>query len=198
MEIETQLDDLTALIDQEPQPINPVKEPKMPEIDNLSLLLEPIPAPADLDDLSTLIDRVSTQVSPKTDLCQDLSVLDDLSLLIDGSASLETPELDDLSLLITPDAKIHKSLPPTDDPMDDLSALIGDTPSLRPDITPEENLKEYKAAVMKIIIGLKTQDLSAEETTKRLNRDGVQTISGKSQWSEKAISQIYKFIDSAK
>jgi uncharacterized protein YlxP (DUF503 family) len=84
------------------------------------------------------------------------------------------------------------------EPLDDLGALINDTPSLKPDITPEDNLKEYKAAVMKIILGLKTQNLSAEETTKRLNQDGVQTISGKSQWSEKAISQIYKFIDSAK
>ncbi|RLB89341.1 MAG: hypothetical protein DRH26_11785 [Deltaproteobacteria bacterium] len=104
--------------------------------------------------------------------------------------------------MITPDAVVPDSLPPADDPMDDpmddLNALIDDTPSLRPDITPEENLKKYKAAVMKIILGLKTQDLSAEETTRRLNQDNVQTISGKSEWSETAISQIYKFIDSAK
>ncbi len=82
--------------------------------------------------------------------------------------------------------------------MDDLTALVDETPSLKPDITPEENLKEYKAAVMKIILGLKTQGLNAEESTIRLNQDGVQTISGKSEWSEKAISQIYNFIDSAK
>ena len=130
---------------------------------------------------------------------------------------MAAPELDDLSLLIAPDADIS-SFPhtdntlddplddplddtlddPLDDTLDDLSALISAPPSLRPDITPEENLKEYKAAVMQIILGLKTQDLSPEETTRRLNQDGVQTISGKSQWSERSISQIYKFIDSAK
>ena len=82
--------------------------------------------------------------------------------------------------------------------MDDLSALLDKTPSLKPDITPEENLKEYKAAVMKTILQLKTDGVSPKEATRRLNEDGVQTISGKSQWSEMAISQIYKFIDSAK
>jgi DNA-binding transcriptional MerR regulator len=190
-QIEPQLDDLAALIDPEPQPVNPAKEEEISEIDDLSRLIDEPSDPA-MDDLSTLIDAVSTQASPKTDL------LDDLSLLIEDSASLETMELDDLSLLITDSTDPN---PPTDktiEPVDDLSALINDTPSLKPDITPEENLKEYKAAVMKIILGLKTQDLSTKETTRRLNQDGVPTISGKSQWSETAISQIYKFIDSAK
>lgn len=199
------LDDLAALIDQEPTRAAREEE-EISEIDDLVNLIGEPSDPA-MDDLSALIDAVSTQDSPKTDL------LDDLSLLIEDSASLETMALDDLSLLIeTPaelddlsllitDATGPDSLPPADkprEPMDDLSALINDTPSLKPDITPEKNLKEYKAAVMKIILGLKTQDLSAEETTQRLNQDGVQTISGKSQWSEQAISQIYKFIDSAK
>jgi len=183
---------LSALIDQEPTRAAR-EEREVSEIDDLSRLIDEPSDPA-MDDLSTLIDAVSTQASPKTD------DLDDLSLLIEDSASLETVELDDLSLLIT-DSMGPNSLPPTDksiEPMDDLSALINDTPSLKPNITPEKNLKEYKAAVMKIILGLKTQNLSTEETTKRLNQDGVQTISGKSQWSEKAISQIYKFIDSAR
>jgi hypothetical protein len=102
------------------------------------------------------------------------------------------PPLDDLSALV---ADI-----PVDAPLeeDDLSALVEDAPSLKPDITPQEDLKAYKAAVMKIILDLKTKNLSPEETTKRLNQDGVQTISGKSQWSQQAVSQIYKFIDSAR
>ncbi len=218
IKIEPELDDLAALIDQEPQPVNPTKEEKVTEIDDLARLLEPTPEPEKLDNLSALIDTISTQASPETNRCPGLSLLDDLSLLIDDSAPLKTPELDnlsllietptteeshtpvvldDLSLLITPDSTVPGSLLPID-PIDDLGILISDPPSLKPDITPEENLKEYKAAVMKIIIGLKTENLSAQETTRRLNLDGVQTISGKSQWSEQSISQIYKFIDSAK
>jgi uncharacterized protein YlxP (DUF503 family) len=170
-QIEPPLDDLAALIDQEPT--QTAREGEVSEMDDLARLIDEPSDPA-MDDLSALIDSVSTQASLKTDIYPDLSVLDDLSLLIEDSASLETVELDDLN------------------------ALINDTPSLKPDITPEKNLKEYKAAVMKIILGLKTQNLSAKETTRRLNQDGVQTISGKSQWSKRSISQIYKFIDSAK
>ena len=91
--------------------------------------------------------------------------------------------------------------------MDDLSALIDPVeenapepsqPSLKPDITPEQNLNAYKAAVMKIIIDLKSQGLTPRETTDRLNGDDVPTLSGKPKWAEKAISKIYGYIDSAK
>ena len=50
---------------------------------------------------------------------------------------------------------------------------------------------------MKIIIELKEQGLSAQQTTDRLNRDGVATLSGKPAWGLKAIEKIYGFIDSA-
>lgn len=164
------------------------------KLDDLSTLLDDPAHPDELDDLSALIDTVPAQAPTKT------VILDDLSLLIDETASQPGPqELDNLSLLIGPDSSVPiSSTPISPVPMDDLSALLDKTPSLKPDITPEENLKEYKAAVMKTILQLKTDGVSPKEATRRLNEDGVQTISGKPQWSEMAISQIYKFIDSAK
>ena len=51
---------------------------------------------------------------------------------------------------------------------------------------------------MKIIIGFKNDNLNAEETTNLLNKNKIKTLSGKPKWGQKAISQIYKFIDSAK
>ncbi len=177
------LDDLSLLIDETASQGAPQ------ELDNLSSLIDETAsqgAPQELDNLSLLIDETASQGAPQE--------LDNLSLLIDETASQGTPQKqDNLSLLITPD-----SVPISQVPMDDLSALIEKTPSLKPDITPEENLKKYKAAVMKTILQLKTDGVSPKEATLRLNEDGVQTISGKSKWSEIAISQIYKFIDSAK
>ena len=189
-------DDLYALIDQ--------KIEEAPGLDDLSKLLDPEPHLDDMDDLSTLIDTISTQGTRETD-----PKIDDLSLLIDDISSAKTP-VDNLSLLVKPQKKEQAQISVEIDdlslliepeplaPLDDLAALISDTPSLKPDITPEKNLKEYKAAVMKTILSLKTEGLNAKESTNRLNQDGVQTISGKPKWSEKAISQIYKFIDSAK
>ncbi len=205
-------DDLYALIDQDkiqpadPSPMAQKKKEEALQLDDLSKLLDPTPYQEphqdDIDDLSELIDTVSAQGPPARKL-------DDLSLLIDDISSSDTP-VDNLSLLIEPPVTKDEAQVPveidnlslliatTQEPMDDLTAQIDVTPSLKPIITPEENLKEYKAAVMKIILGLKTQGLNAKESTIRLNQDGVQTISGKSKWSEKAISQIYYFIDSAR
>jgi len=212
-ENETELDDLYALIDQNqanPDDSNPIgskKVEKMHGMDDLSQLLDdPSPSPSemsnsdmsdydmsDIDDLSSLIDTVSTPT------ILEATPVDDLSLLIEDVSSQDAPELDDLSLLIESDSMTSDPLPSDAlAPMDDLSALISTPPSLKPDITPQEDLKAYKAAVMKTILQLKTEGVSAKESTKRLNQDGVPTISGKDEWSEKAISQIYNFIDSAR
>ncbi|WP_300455000.1 hypothetical protein [Desulfobacula sp.] len=185
---EATLDDLYSLIDQEELPrVSDQENIKKPfEIDNQAKILDdPKPRPGDIDNLSILIEKDSNQALLETE-----HQTDDLSLLIDNISSVEIPqEMDDLSVLNSLDF-----LAPTDD----LSALIAETPSLKPDITPKKNLKKHKAAVLKTIIRLKTEGLSAEESTNRLNQDGVQTISGKSKWSKKVMSQIYKFIDSAK
>ncbi|MCP3943182.1 MAG: hypothetical protein GY710_17070 [Desulfobacteraceae bacterium] len=205
LERKVELDDLTVLIDQNhTQPDSRTKPIDTLDIDDLSKLLDdPAPPPENLDNLSTLVDTASTHT-----VLEAVPLLDNLSLLVDDIAPPQTPldnlsllikspitqpqdlvEKDDLSLLITPESLA---------PMDDLTVLISEPPSLKIEIKPEENLKEYKAAVMKIILGLKTKGVSAKESTKRLNQDGIQTISGKSKWSEKAMSQIYNFIDSAK
>ncbi len=231
-ENKTELDDLSALLDQNPTnpgPIGQRKTEEMHGMDNLSQLIdEPSPSTngisdsdmSDMDDLSNLIDTVSNPT-----LLETSPLIDDLSLLIDDLSSLDTqvdnlslliePQfdqaneppmtpsqipvaIDDLSLLIEPDSLTSDPL--TSEalaPMDDLNEIIS-TPSLKPDITPQEDLKAYKAAVMKTILHLKTKGLNAKESTKRLNQDGVPTISGKSEWSEKAISQIYSFMDSAR
>jgi hypothetical protein len=203
------IDDLSKLIDEDPL----IPAESMP-LDDLSLLLDPA-APADnipqereqtdhplaLDDLSALIDH-QTDNEPATEPL----VLDDLSKLIDDTSDSgqKSQGLDDLTLLISDDAQ----------QMDDLSQLIDDpkameeassdedepdkTPEIKIDISPEEDLGKYKAAIMKIIIKLKTDGLSVEEATDRLNKNKIKTLSGKSEWGQKAISQIYKFIDSAK
>ena len=71
-------------------------------------------------------------------------------------------------------------------------------PSIKPNITPQDNFELYKSEIINIIIKLKNQGLSVEETTERFNMEGILTLSGKSGWSSKPINQIYKFIDAAK
>jgi DNA-binding transcriptional MerR regulator len=171
-------------------------------IDDLSLLIEdefqePEGPPDNLDDLSALIETgvQSTNIE-----------IDDLSALLDTlQLESDTNEgMDDLNGLI--------SL--AEAPMDDLSILIDpvqDPPSplsreenskeIRPinmDISPDDGIEKYKAAIMKVILELKTDGLSAEETTLLLNKNKIRTLSGKPEWSHKAISQIYKFMGAVK
>ena len=200
---EIKIDDLSKLIDEDLL----ISAESVP-LDNLSLLLDtdaaaddipkdrkPAEQPVVLDDLSALIDQNDN------DLAIEPSIeLDDLSKLIDDASNSGqiVQDMDDLSLLITDDALQMVQ-------MDDLSKLIDDpedapddTPVININISPEEDLGKYKAAIMKIIIKLKTDGLSVEDTTDRLNQNKIKTLSGKSKWGQKAISQIYKFIESAK
>ncbi|MCD4722787.1 MAG: recombinase family protein [Desulfobacula sp.] len=203
------IDDLSELIDEDP-----LASAESVQLDDLSLLLDPAAAaddipkdreqtdqPLALDDLSALIDQTDNEpaIEPSIEL-------DDLSQLIDDSSDSgqKARDLDDLSLLITDDSL----------QMDDLSKLIDDpktykepssgkdeiedTPAIKIDISPEKDLGKYKAAIMKIIIELKSDGLSVEEATDRLNKNKIKTLSGKPEWGQKAISQIYKFIESAK
>jgi len=194
------------------------------ELDNLSALIDEsdqgheADVSMPIDDLSTLIDLKDD--APKTDTSIEI---DDLSKLIDTSSDDDLPaeNLDDLSQLIdgTPDSDDEESGLPQMDDMDDLAKLIDDPPeaaenlavgndepedesenipTITIDVSPEEDLGKYKAAVTKIIIGLKTEGLSVGDAANRLNKNKIQTLSGKPEWSQKAISQIYKFIESAK
>ncbi|MCP4671506.1 MAG: hypothetical protein GY857_09390, partial [Desulfobacula sp.] len=177
-----QLDDLSLLIDSQPgkkdkKKSEDTKEPanEFFELDDLSKLIdEPLNQKSqDMDDLSQLIDDESDNDQQPG---QELDDLDNLALLIES----DSPETDDLSKLIS------------DDP-----EPANDVPEIKVDISPEEDMGKYKAAIMKIIIGLKTDGIDVEETTDRLNKNSIKTLSGKPEWTQKAISQIYKFIDSA-
>jgi hypothetical protein len=120
--------------------------------------------------------------------------LDDLHLLVDD---IQDEPLDDLGLLV--DDTPEEPLVEGDAGLDD-SDLLGkeETASIKPNITPDENFESYKSEIINIIIQLKNQGSSVEETTDRFNNDGVLTLSGKPRWSTKAIDQIYRFIDAAK
>jgi hypothetical protein len=203
-----ELDNLAELIEDKPSDNGDSEQ-----LDDLSLLIgssDPVDVPAEvpaevpveshaeddqnkdeqvtLDDLSKLIDEPSNQTQPAQDM-------DDLSQLIDEPSDTDNhdQELDNLASPIDSDS------PDSNSPeIDDLSKPIDDdTPEIKLDITPEEDLGKYKAAVMKIIIGLKTDGLDVEEATNRLNQNSIKTLSGKPDWSQKAITQIYKFIESA-
>lgn len=205
------LDDLSSLLDEDMTQDSPESDTKIQQ-----------PA-SELDDLSALIDQNDEQTPPADD-----DQLDDLSALISDSPSTKTSsdsqnteaasQLDDLSALIATDTQddspAQESQPEksnSTDQLDDLSKLIEAEPedaekpdqpakdTITIDISPEDDVQAYKAAVMQIILKLKQEDgLSEEQTTEKLNANKIKTLSGKPKWSQKAISQIYKFIDSAK
>ncbi len=195
-------DDLSLLIDNE----DLKKENPSDTLDDLSALLEDDLESTNIkiDDLSALIDKETLESVSKEDL-------DDLTLLIDDSNKLQNliqepnllnskESMDDLTQLI----------PQTDMLLDDLSNLIdpaefvtpvvpeiGDskkTRTIQMDISPDDDIEKYKAAIMKVILDLKSDGFNAEETTRLLNQNMIRTLSGKPEWSQKAISQIYKFM----
>jgi hypothetical protein len=197
------LDDLSQLID----PADQQSGGQDDALDNLSALIDQPSADTQagltpetgLDDLSALIrpDTDSTPVAADSNEDgSDKQALDDLSALIADTPETQAaasdqettgsavPELDDLSALLAPDTG--------------QAPQENDEPEIRIDITPEDNLEKYKAAVMQVIIGLKNDGLSVEQTTEKLNTNKVKTLSGKPEWGLKAISQIYTFIDAAK
>ncbi len=149
-----------------------------------------------MDDLRLLISNGPDATRPLDNETGPLD-MDDLSLLVQSS---HTDNLDDLSLLLDAENGMNNSAAENDPngaPLDDLTALLDAEPSLKPDIVRDQDLEKYKAAVMKIIMALKSRGLDAQETALQLNKDKVETISGKPEWTVKAISQIYSFIDAA-
>jgi DNA-binding transcriptional MerR regulator len=174
---ESEIDDLSLLIEDEFQ--NPEGPPD--NLDDLSVLIENDLQSTDIeiDDLSALIDTVPLESDTNEDM-------DDLSGLI---SLAETP-MDDLSMLVEP----------VQDPPPLLSQEENskETRPINMDISPDDGIEKYKAAIMKVILELKTDGLSAEETTLLLNKNKIRTLSGKPEWSQKAISQIYKFMGAVK
>ena len=171
-----------------------------------------------LDDLSALIDEdVLT-----SDNTEQQSEMDNLSLLIDEPEDNTSPntedmvssdKIDDLSLLIEPSSQLSvqaEEQPETNvDHIDDLNELIDEPdeepkvqseedslPEVKTKINPDDDIEKYKAEIMQIIIGFKNDGLDAQKATDILNKNRIKTLSGKPEWSHKAISQIYKFIES--
>lgn len=189
MVITEELDDLSQLIDGSDKIKNITKEtillkPHEP-MDDLNKLITP--SDNQMDDLSKLIDK-SVEKKVKDEV-------DDLSLLIEADHDPDAEknilfQMDDLSKLIDSDETIKKSFSE--------EANIKKTKAIRIDISPDDDIDKYKAAIMKIILELKTEGFNAEETTLLLNKNKIRTLSGKPEWSQKAILQIYKFMTSIK
>ncbi|MCF6248671.1 MAG: hypothetical protein L3J69_15130 [Desulfobacula sp.] len=221
---EIHLDDLSELIDDQASKndLSFQLDDLSLLIDAVSAPEEKRKLPPEMDDLSKLLGTDSADSNESIAI-----EMDDLSLLIDspGSQNTQQEDLDDLSLLITTKNFSQKSdtgisdVPNTDEPditaskMDDLSKLIdkkGSTmddmdkntedksvPEIKIDVSPDQDLGKYKAAIMQIIIGFKTDGINVEKATDILNKNNIKTLSGKPQWTQKAISQIFKFIESA-
>lgn len=180
---EPRIDDLSQLI--EPPDASEKKEEEKPAIDDLSQLLgTPEDSKASQEEQAELlIDDLSRLIEKEDDLSHSGGI-DDLSQLIDEPLEKSIGEMDDLSQLI--------DMPTKSDEEEAEKAY-----EIHIDASPEDGLEQYKSVVMKTIIQMKTDGLTKEETTRCLNDHNIQTLSGKPEWSLKAISQIYKFIESA-
>ncbi len=205
-----ELDDLSKLIDQ--QEDSDADRPSE-DMDDLSKLID---MPSSETEPASEADTSKNETGETSS--QDDVQMDDLSLLIDESQTAEDTndpeqdeavkpdEMDDLSKLIdTPPSKetepIDEDTIPgdenTEQPAEPDTEEAEASPEITLDVTPEEDLEKYKAEVMNIILGFKTDGRSVEDTTQILNKNNVKTLSGKPEWSQKAISQVYQFIESA-
>ncbi|MCP3901680.1 MAG: hypothetical protein GY707_18375, partial [Desulfobacteraceae bacterium] len=85
--------------------------------------------------------------------------------------------------------------------VDDLSTLIDFKPKKinikKPEFSPVDDFEKYKSEIINIIIDLKDQGLTVEETCKLFIDESILTFSGKTKWSVKTISQIYQLIENA-
>nr|WP_320014955.1 hypothetical protein [uncultured Desulfobacter sp.] len=182
------LDDLSALLGEPTQSQEPI-------MDDLSLLVHgtgeesgPVPPGVDTqaDDLWSLVSEAegsNQEIQSPAEQLADAPGMDDLSALIN-----KVPDNSQITTDTTPAYK-NSIGAPTDS--------LKETPLIKLDVSPDQDMKKYKAAVMKILIELKEQGFTAQQTTDRFNRDGVATLSGKPAWGLKAIEKIYGFIDSA-
>lgn len=186
--------------------VNESYEPDDEDLDDLSALiqddqpheLKPEILDSDVDDLMALIDDDINQQSGGDNIfdsgsSNDNDLMDDLSSLIDDEpAELNPNILDNDADNILNDIN------------DDLSALIQEEENItmppkieRPKASLEENFEQYKSEVINIIIKLRKEGLSVDETTELLNKEQIKPLSGKERWTTKMIAKIYKFIEAA-
>ena len=195
------IDDLSILIDK--------KAVKAPEIDNLSLLIADTQTTESKNAEIIKIDDLAALVNAKAESKE----IDDLSLIVTNNDSQENIKIDDLSLLISDEDKhptieiddlalLVNDLQQNNTEIDDLSKLINiesikNSTIIKPPFSPKEDFEKYKSEIINIIIDLKSQGLTEEETCEQFNQEGVLTFSGKTKWSIKMISQIYELINNA-
>ncbi len=176
---------------------------------NLSELVgEPTAQPdPDLADLSGLIEEHETKETPnQTNLSELVDEptaqpdpdLADLSGLVGENETKETPNMTNLSELVgEPTAQAESNLA-------DLSGLVDENEPPKTQKKPlapksKSSKNDHKKKMMTIIINLKEKEgLSIEETSKRLNDEGYETISGKGEWNKEMIQKIYGYIDSVR
>ncbi|MGM0655112.1 MAG: hypothetical protein ACQETR_07315 [Thermodesulfobacteriota bacterium] len=219
------MDDLSKLVDSDPSLSNSPdnrndnKDDNEDDLDDLFSFVDmdtdvPKDLNGDPDDLSLLVDGTGEEESGQVPPGADTQTDDLWSLVSDTQGSnqeiqspvepsADAPEMDNLSALINQAPENNQATADTtseenEDSVDAPTDSLTETPSIKPDISPDQDMKKYKAAIMEIIIELKEQGLTARQTTDRFNHDGVATLSGKPSWGLKAIEKIYRFIDSAK
>jgi len=219
------MDDLSKLVDSDPSSSNSPdnrndnKDDNEDDLDDLFSFVDmdtdvPKDLNGDPDDLSLLVDGTGEEESGQFPPGADTQTDDLWSLVSDTQGSnqeiqspvepsADAPEMDNLAALINEAPENNQATADTtseenEDSVDAPTDSLTETPSIKPDISPDQDMKKYKAAIMEIIIELKEQGLTARQTTDRFNHDGVATLSGKPTWGLKAIEKIYRFIDSAK
>jgi hypothetical protein len=159
-----------------------------------------------LDDLNMLLDDGAQESLDDLNMLlgdDNQEPLDDLNMLVNDANQKPPGDLSQAqSVEPSEPSKKEANIPDDGYPgLDNLGMLVEEKavqPKIKPTITPEENFKQYKSEVINIIIQLKKEGLSVDETTDRFNDEGVLTLSGKSRWSTKSINQIYRFIDAVK
>ncbi len=210
IESDEKMDDLSALVDEDEHHHYEIQEILDSDLDNLAALID--------DD--TQLQEASVDNLLDNDSFNS-SAMNDLSVLIDEEPTYLNPnildsDVDDLMSLI-PDN--NKYMPPRkserrtvtsildNDIMDDspnidaLSAIddqsdTGTLPKIeRPKASLEQNFEQYKSEVINIIIQLRKQGHSVEQTTDILNEEEIKPLSGKNRWTTKMIAKIYTFIE---
>lgn len=151
------------------------------------------------------INHVPSEIkAPKSSLQGDFLLETTRALALDQNFDQDLDQSQDQETEPQPVEPSNKEaiIPDEDYPgLDDLGMLVEEkeaSSGIKPVITPEENFEQYKSEIINIIIQLKSQGLSVDETTGRFNDENVLTLSGKPRWSTRAIDQIYRFIDAVK
>ncbi len=174
-----------APMDNLAQLVESASEDGQEEMDNLNLLVEEPEAPH-----GTPVDRLETSNPAEAPVgsmqgealhAADSDKMDDLAQLVESRKPEEM------------EPTVHNTLTSPPEQPEPMAAPV----IVKPRISPKDDIKQYKSAIMKIIYELKTKGLSPEEATQGFNKQGIETLSGRPQWQVNAMSKIYALFDAA-